>query len=31
MNETTFTFENYVTKLKEIFNVLNFFDVPIYK
>ena len=30
-NETTFTFEKYVTKLKGIFNVLEKYGVPIYK
>ena len=30
-NETTFTFEKYVTKLKGIFNVLERYGVPLYK
>ena len=30
-NETNFTFENYVTKLKGIFNVLEKYCVPLYK
>ena len=29
-NETTFTFEKYVTKLKGIFNVLEKYCVPLY-
>ena len=28
-NETTFTFEKYVTKLKGIFNVLGKYSVPL--
>ena len=31
MNETTFTFENYVTNLKGFFNVLGKYGVPIYE
>ena len=30
-NENTFTFEKYVTKLKDIFNVLEKYSVPLYK
>ena len=30
-NETPFTFEKYVTKLKGIFNVLEKYGVPLYK
>ena len=30
-NEATFTFENYITKIKGIFNVLEKYDVPLYK
>ena len=30
-NETTFTFEKYVIKLKGIFNVLEKYGVPLYK
>ena len=30
-NETTFTFEKYVTKLKGIFNVLEKYGVPLYE
>ena len=30
-NETTFTFEKYVTNIKGIFNVLEKYDVPLYK
>ena len=30
-SETTFTFENYITKLNGIFNVLDKFGVPLYK
>ena len=30
-NETTFTFEKYVTKVKEIFNVLEKYGVPFYE
>ena len=30
-NETTFTFEKYVTKLKGFFNVLEKYGVPLYK
>ena len=29
-NETTFTFENYVTKLKVIFDALEKYGVPLY-
>ena len=30
-NETTFTFEKYVTKLKGAFNVLEKYSVPLYE
>ena len=30
-NETTFTFENYVTKLKGILNMLEKYGVPLYE
>ena len=30
-NETTFTFEKYVTKIKGIFNVLEKYGVPLYE
>ena len=30
-NDTTFTFEKYVTKLKETLNVLKKYGVPLYK
>ena len=30
-NETTFTFEKYVTKLKGFFNVLEKYGIPLYK
>ena len=30
-NETTFTFEKYVTNLKGIFNVLEKYGVPLYE
>ena len=30
-NETTFTFEKYVTKVKEIFYVLDKYGVPLYE
>ena len=30
-NETTFTFEKYITKLKDIFNMLEKYGVPLYE
>ena len=30
-NETTFTFEKYVTKLKGVFHVLDKYGVPLYE
>ena len=30
-NETTFTFEKYVTKLKGLFNMLEKYGVPLYE
>ena len=30
-NETTFTFEKYVTKLKGVFNVLVKYGIPLYE
>ena len=30
-NETTFTFDKYLTKLKEVFNVLEKYGVPLYE
>ena len=30
-NETTFTFEKYITKLKDLFNMLEKYGVPLYE
>ena len=30
-NETTFSFKNYVTKMKQIFNMLENYNVPLYE
>ena len=31
MNQTTFSFDNYVTKMKQICNVLENYNVPLYE
>ena len=31
MNETTFSFDNYVTKMKQLINVLENFNISLYK
>ena len=31
MNKTTLSFENYLTKMKQIFNVLDNYNVPLYE
>ena len=30
-NETTFSFEKYVTNMKQTFNVLEYYNIPIYE